>query len=81
MYYRDNHKIQCYHSALDQELHIQNYNYSLTSRSIVTSEIYSLMDRSRASWYFVNVEGLGFKTADINWFAECGFKKQGQPEL
>ena len=55
--------------------------YSLTSRSIVTSEIHSLMDRSRGSWYFVNVEVLGFKTADMNWFAECGFKKQGQPEL
>ena len=44
---------------------LSNCDIVLTSRSIVTSEIYSLVDRSTASRHFVNVEVLGFKMADV----------------
>ena len=76
---------QCpyFHHLLTHSLQsaLSNCDIVLTSRSIVTSEIYSLMDRSTASRYFVNVEVLGFKMADVKQFAERYFKEQGQPEL
>ena len=76
---------QCpyFHNLLTHSLKsaLPNCDIVLTSRSIVTSEIYSLMDRSTASGHFVNVEVLGFKMADVKQFAERYFKGQGQPEL
>ena len=72
-----------FHNLLTHSLEssLSNCDIVLTSRSIVTSEIYEHMDRSTASRHFVNVEVLGFKMADVKQFAEHYFKEQGQPEL
>ena len=76
---------QCpyFHNLLTHSLKsaLPNCDIVLTSRSIVTSEIYSHMNRSIGSRYFVNVEVLGFKMADVKQFAEHYFKEQGQREL
>ena len=76
---------QCpyFHNLLTHSLKsaLPNCDIVLTSRSIVTSEIYEHMDRSTASRHFVNVEVLGFKMADVKQFAEHYFKEQGQREL
>ena len=53
----------------------------LTSRSIVTSEIYQHISKSTAIKHFVNVEVLGFGKAEIKKFAQQYFEEQGRPEL
>ena len=58
-----------------------NCDIVLTSRSIVTSEIYSLLRNSTASRKFVNVEVLGFRKADMTKFARRYFEEQSQPEV
>ena len=53
----------------------------LTSRSIVTSEIYQHIDKSKATRHFVNVEVLGFGMVEIKNFARQYFEEQGRPDL
>ena len=65
-----------------------NYNFPLrdcdvvlTSRSIVTSEIYNHMRESHAQIRLVNIEVLGFTRDQIKEYAGHYFKGQGQPDL
>ena len=53
----------------------------LTSRSILTSEIYQHIDKSKANRYFVNVEVLGFGKVEIKNYARQYFEEQGRPDL
>ena len=53
----------------------------LTSRSIATSQIYRHFESSGAACNFVNVEVLGFTTAQINSYAKLYFEEEGKPEL
>ena len=53
----------------------------LTSRSIVTSEIYHHMRESRAQVSLTNIEVLGFTRDQIKEYAGHYFKGQGRPDL
>ena len=53
----------------------------LTSRSIVTSEIYHNMRQSRAQVSLANIEVLGFTQDQIKEYAGQYFKGQGRPDL
>ena len=53
----------------------------LTSRSIVTSEIYHQMQKSRAQVTLANIEVLGFTQDQIKEYAGQYFADQGQPGL
>ena len=53
----------------------------LTSRSIVTSEIYHHMRESRAQVGLTNIEVLGFTRDQIKEYAGHYFKGQGQPDM
>ena len=53
----------------------------LTSRSIVTSEIYHQMRESRAQVSLTNIEVLGFTQDQIREYARQYFTGQGQPDL
>ena len=53
----------------------------LTSRSIITSEIYQHIDKSKASRHFVNVEVLGFGKSEIKNFARQYFEEQDRSDL
>ena len=53
----------------------------LTSRSIITSQIYQVFDSSGIACNFVNVEVLGFTKGQINRYAQQYFKEEGMPEL
>ena len=53
----------------------------LTSRSIATSQIYQHFETSGTTGSFINVEVLGFKTAQINRYAKQYFGEDGKPEL
>ena len=53
----------------------------LTSRSIVTSEIYHHMRKSRTQVALTNIEVLGFTQDEIKEYAGHYFKGQGRPDL
>ena len=53
----------------------------LTSRSIVTSEIYHHMHKSRAQVDLINIEVLGFTQDQIKEYAGHYFKGKGRPDL
>ena len=53
----------------------------LTSRSIVTSEIYRQMQKSRSQVSLANIEVLGFTQDQIKIYAEQYFTDQGRPDL
>ena len=53
----------------------------LTSRSIVTSEIYRQMQKSRSQVSLINIEVLGFTQDQIRIYAKQYFSDQGQPDL
>ena len=53
----------------------------LTSRSIATSQIYQHFETPGRTGSFINVEVLGFKTAQINRYAKQYFGEEGKPEL
>ena len=53
----------------------------LTSRSIVTSQIYHQFQSSSIACDFVNIEVLGFTKGQINRYAQLYFKEEGKPEL
>ena len=76
---------QCpfFHQLLTHSLQspLSSCDIVLTSRSIVTSEIYQHIDMSKASRHFVNVEVLGFGKVEIKNFALQYFEEQGRPDL
>ena len=53
----------------------------LTSRSIATSQIYQHFETSGATGNFINIEVLGFTSAQINRYAKQYFEEEGKPEL
>ena len=53
----------------------------LTSRSIVTSEIYHLMRKSHSQVSLTNIEVLGFTQDQIKIYAKQYFSDQGRPDL
>ena len=53
----------------------------LTSRSIVTSEIYHQMQRSRSQVSLTNIEVLGFTQHQIKIYAKQYFSNQQRPDL
>ena len=53
----------------------------LTSRSIVTSEIYHQMQRSRSQVSLTNIEVLGFTQGQIKIYAKQYFSNQQRPDL
>ena len=60
---------------------LSNCDIVLTSRSIVTSEIYHHISRSKQARHFVNVEVLGFGKTEIKRFTQQYFEERGRPEL
>ena len=60
---------------------LRDCNVVLTSRSIVTSEIYHQMQQSRAQATLANIEVLGFTQDQIKEYAGQYFADQGQPSL
>ena len=60
---------------------LSNCDIVLTSRSIVTSEIYHHISKSKPVRHFVNVEVLGFGKTEIGNFAQQYFEKRQRPEL
>ena len=76
---------QCssFHHLLTHSLQssLSNCDIILTSRSIVTSEIYQHISESSANRHFVNVEVLGFRKAEVKSFAKQYFQEQGRPKL
>ena len=60
---------------------LYNCDIVLTSRSIVTSEIYHHLSKSKPVKHFVNVEVLGFGKTEIRRFAQQYFEERGRPEL
>ena len=60
---------------------LQGCDVVLTSRSIVTSEIYHHMRHSRAQVSLTNIEVLGFTREQIKEYAGHFFKGQGRPDL
>ena len=53
----------------------------LTSRSIVTSEIYHQMQKARSQVRLTNIEVLGFTQDQIKIYAKQYFSDQGRPDL
>ena len=53
----------------------------LTSRSIATSQIYQHFEMSGTKGNLINVEVLGFTSAQINRYAKQYFEEEGKPEL
>ena len=53
----------------------------LTSRSIVTSQIYHQFESSGIARDFVNIEVLGFSKGQINHYVQQYFEQEGKPEL
>ena len=53
----------------------------LTSRSIVTSEIYHQMQKARTQVSLVNIEVLGFTQDQIKNYAKQYFTDQGRPDM
>ena len=76
---------QCsyFHHLLTHSLQssLSNCDIILTSRSIVTSEIYQHISKSMLRRHFVNVEVLGFRKAEVRNFAKQYFQEQGRPKL
>ena len=76
---------QCsyFHHLLTHSLQssLSNCDIILTSRSIVTSEIYHHISRSKQARHFVNVEVLGFGKTEIKRFTQQYFEERGRPEL
>ena len=76
---------QCpfFHHLLTHSLQspLSSCDIVLTSRSIVTSEIYQHIDESKAIRHFVNVEVLGFGKVEIKNFARQYFEEQDRPDL
>ena len=76
---------QCsyFHHLLTHSLQssLTNCDIILTSRSIVTSEIYKHISKPMLRRHFVNVEVLGFRKAEVRNFAKQYFQEQGRPEL
>ena len=76
---------QCsyFHQLLTHSLQspLSSCDIVLTSRSIVTSEIYQHIDKSKATRHFVNVEVLGFGKVEIKNFARQYFEERDQPDL
>ena len=76
---------QCsyFHHLLTHSLQssLSNCDIILTSRSIVTSEIYQHISKSKPIRHFVNVEVLGFRKAEVKSFAKQYFQEQGRSEL
>ena len=60
---------------------LRDCNVVLTSRSIVTSEIYHHMRESRAQVRLTNIEVLGFTRDQIKEYAGYYFTGQGRPDL
>ena len=60
---------------------LRDCNVVLTSRSIVTSEIYHQMQKSRAQVTLANIEVLGFTQDQVKEYAGQYFADQGQPGL
>ena len=60
---------------------LRDCNVVLTSRSIVTSEIYHHMRKSRTQVRLTNIEVLGFTHDQIKEYAGHYFKGQGRPDL
>ena len=65
----------------NRESPLRECNVVLTSRSIVTSEIYHQMRESRAQVSLTNIEVLGFTQDQIREYAGQYFAGQGQPDL
>ena len=65
----------------NRESPLRECNVVLTSRSIVTSEIYHQMRESRAQVSLTNIEVLGFTQDQIREYAGQYFTGQGQPDL
>ena len=76
---------QCpyFHHLLTHSLQSSLYNCDivLTSRSIVTSEIYHHISKAKPVKHFVNVEVLGFGKTEIKRFARHYFEERKRPEL
>ena len=53
----------------------------LTSRSILTSQIYHLFHKSTTAGGITNIEVLGFTTAQIKHYAQRYFDEEGKPHL
>ena len=53
----------------------------LTSRSIITSEIYHHISKSKPVKHFVNVEVLGFGKNEVRRFVQQYFQERGRSEL
>ena len=60
---------------------LYNCDIVLTSRSIVTSEIYHHINKAKPDQKFVNVEVLGFGKTEIKKFARQYFEERERPEL
>ena len=65
----------------DRDSLLRNCDVILTSRSIVTSEIYHQMQTSRSQVSLINIEVLGFTQDQIKIYAKQYFTDQGQPDL
>ena len=76
---------QCpyFHHLLTHSLQspLSSCDIVLTSRSIVTSEIYQHISKSTAARHFVNVEVLGFGKTEIRNFARQYFEERNRPDL
>ena len=76
---------QCpyFHHLMTHSLQSLLYNCDivLTSRSIVTSEIYHHISKAKSVKHFVNVEVLGFGKTEIKRFARQYFEQRERPEL
>ena len=65
----------------NRDSRLRDCDVVLTSRSIVTSEIYHQMQQSRAQVTLANIEVLGFTQDQIKEYAGQYFADQGQPGL
>ena len=76
---------QCpyFHHLMTHSLQSLLYNCDivLTSRSIVTSEIYHHISKAKSVKHFVNVEVIGFGKTEIKRFARQYFEQRERPEL
>ena len=76
---------QCpfFHHLLTHSLQspLSSCDIVLTSRSIVTSEVYQHISKSTTNRHFVSVEVLGFRKVEIKNFAQQYFEGQGRPDL
>ena len=76
---------QCpyFHHLLTHSLQSTLYNCDivLTSRSIVTSEIYHHISKATPVQHFVDVEVLGFGKTEIKKFARQYFQERDRPDL